>query len=174
MRSERALRAAAIERTAAGLAPELAAAFLDELRESGIELGVDQAAAVRGVLTSGAGVESLVGPAGTGKSFVVGAIARAWQDPALWDGEQHRVVGLATSQIATQVLTGEGLNARNIAQWLAMQQRLADGRPFGDDLDWRLSAGDLVVVDESAMTDHADLAAMHEIVARAGAKLLHR
>ena len=45
--------------------------------------GVDQAAAVRGVLTSGARVETLVGPAGTGKSFVVGALARAWTDPAL-------------------------------------------------------------------------------------------
>jgi hypothetical protein len=172
VRSERALRAAAIERTAARLTPGLAAAFLEELREDGIELGVDQAAAVRGVLTSGAGMESLVGPAGTGKSFVVGTIARAWQDPTLWGGEQHRVVGLATSQIAAQVLTEEGLNARNVAQWLAVQQRLADGRPFGDDLDWRLNAGDLVVVDESAMTDHADLAAVHEIVARADAKLL--
>ena len=87
VRSERALRAAAIERTAARLTPELAAAFLEELREDGIELGVDQAAAVRGVLTSGAGIESLVGPAGTGKSFVVGTIARAWQDPTLWGGE---------------------------------------------------------------------------------------
>jgi hypothetical protein len=172
VRSERALRAAAIERTAARLTPGLAAAFLEELREDGIELGADQAAAVRGVLTSGAGIESLVGPAGTGKSFVVGTIARAWQDPTLWGGEQHRVVGLATSQIASQVLTDEGLNARNIAQWLAVQQRLADRRPFGDDLDWRLSPGDLVVVDESAMTDHADLAAVHAIVARVDAKLL--
>jgi conjugative relaxase-like TrwC/TraI family protein len=138
VRSERALRAAALTRTAARLAPELAAAFLDELAESGIELGVDQAAAVRGVLTSGAGVESLVGPAGTGKSFVVGAIARAWSDPTLWGGQQHRVVGLATSQIATHVLQGEGLTARNIAQWRAVQQRLAAGRAFGDDL--RLAA----------------------------------
>ena len=55
----------------------------------GIELGVDQAAAVRGVLTSGARVESLVGPAGTGKSFVVGALARAWTDPALHGGERR-------------------------------------------------------------------------------------
>ena len=34
------------------------------------------------ILTSGARVESLVGPAGTGKSFVVGALAHAWTDPA--------------------------------------------------------------------------------------------
>ena len=59
-----------------------AAGSSTELRESGIELGVDQAAAVHGVLTSGARVETLVGPAGTGKSFVVGAIARGWTDPA--------------------------------------------------------------------------------------------
>ena len=172
VRSERALRAAAIERTAARITPEVAGAFLTELRESGIELGVDQAAAVRGVLTSGAGMESLIGPAGTGKSFVLGAIARAWQDPTLWNSHPHRVVGLATSQIAAQVLHGEGLRARNIAQWRAVQQRLADGRAFGDDTDWQLNPGDLVVVDESAMTDHADLAAVHDIVQAADAKPL--
>ena len=121
--------------------PELATAFLDGLGESGIELGVDQAAAVRGVLTSGANVETLVGPAGTGKSFVLGTIAHAWTDPTLWGGEHRRVFGLATSQIATHVLQGEGLTARNIAQWRALQQRLADGRPFGDDEQWRLAPG---------------------------------
>jgi len=172
VRSERALRAAAVERTAVRVTPELAAAFFAELAESAIELGVDQAAAVRGVLTSGANVESLVGPAGTGKSFVVGTLAHAWADPALWGGEQRRVFGLATSQIASMVLTNEGVRARNIAQWRAVQQRLSDGRGFGDDPEWRLTPGDLVVVDESAMTDTADLAAVHDIVEAAGAKLL--
>ena len=73
------------------------------------------------------GCRALVGPAGTGKSFVVGALAKAWEDPALWDGAQRRVVGLAASQIDTEVLAGEGLAARNIAQWLGIQHRLADG-----------------------------------------------
>ena len=118
------------------------------------------------------GVESLVGPAGTGKSFVVGVLAQAWQDPVLWDGQRRKVVGLASSQIATEVLTSEGLTARNIARWLATQQRLADGAPFGDDLDWRLGQGDLVVVDESAMADTAQLAAVHRFTREAGAKLL--
>jgi conjugative relaxase-like TrwC/TraI family protein len=172
VRSERALRAAAVERTAVRVTPELAAAFFAELGESGIELGVDQAAAVRGVLTSGAAVESLVGPAGTGKSFVVGTLAHAWQDPTLWGGEQRRVFGLATSQIASTVLTNEGVRARNIAQWRAVQERLAAGRGFGDDSEWHLAPGDLVVVDESAMTDTADLAAVHDIVEAAGARLL--
>src|SRR5439155_5135698 len=117
-------------------------------------------------------VESLVGPAGTGKSFVVGTIAEAWQDPTLWNGQRRKVVGLAASQIATQVLADEGLAARNISRWLATQQRLGDGTAFGDDVEWRLAPGDLVVVDESAMASVADLVAIHRITHAARAKLL--
>ncbi len=170
--SERTLLASTARRGAPALDRESAAGFVAALAETGIELGADQAAAVRGVLTSGASVESLVGPAGTGKSFTVGAIAKAWQDPQLWDGTRRRVVGLATSQIATEILDGEGLHARNVARWLATQQRIFDGHPAPDDLPWRLNAGDLVVVDESAMTTTADLAAVHARVEAAGAKLL--
>jgi conjugative relaxase-like TrwC/TraI family protein len=170
--TERLLIAAANRGGAPALAPEAAAGLVAALAESGIELGADQAAAVRGILTSGAAVETLVGPAGTGKSFVVGALTKAWQDPALWEGVPRRVVGLATSQIATEVLAGEGLAAQNITRWLATQQRLATRNPARGDLPWRLSAGDLIVVDESAMTNTADLAAIHAHAAKAGAKLL--
>jgi hypothetical protein len=176
---ERDLVAAATAVRGASALPHPAAArFLDGLRASGVELGVDQAAAVRGVLTSGARVESLVGPAGTGKSFVVGAIARGWTDPELPREQAGRVFGLATSQIATDVLTAEGLTARNVARWLATQDRLtaspgAGGpRPVEGDEAWRLHSGDLVVVDESAMTDTTALAAIHRHVDAAGAKLL--
>ena len=172
LRSERALRAAAVERTAVAATPDRAAAFLRGLSESGVELGADQAAAVRGVLTSGANVESLVGPAGTGKSFVLGTLAQAWQDPTLWSGEQRRVVGLAASQIATDVLTDEGLAARNITRWLDTQHRLTTGTSRGDDAAWRLNPGDLIVVDESAMANTTDLAAIHQHTREAGAKLL--
>ncbi|WP_425438553.1 AAA family ATPase [Pseudonocardia oroxyli] len=177
LRTERILVAATADRDGPALAPHQAARFLEGLRESGIELGFDQAAAVRGVLTSGARLESLVGPAGTGKSFVVGTLAKAWTDPEL-HGEtgERRVFGLATSQVATDVLAGEGLTARNVARWLATQDRLsaptADGRAHTEDSAWRLRAGDLVVVDESAMTDTTALAAIHTHVDNAGAKLL--
>ena len=165
-----------VEAAARGGAPALSTAavdaFLAALAKEGIELGADQAAAVRGVLGSGACVESLVGPAGTGKSFVTGILAQAWQDPTLWDGQQRRVVGLATTEKATGVLEGEGLSARNISRWLAIQDRLAAGRPGGDDQAWRLGAGDLVMVDESSMVDTKALAAVHEHVTAAGAKWL--
>ncbi|MCW2899258.1 MAG: TrwC relaxase [Streptosporangiaceae bacterium] len=172
--TERALVAATTEHGAAALPYDQAQRFLACLAESGIELGVDQAAAVRGVLTSGARVETLIGPAGTGKSFVVGAIARGWTHEG---GDiPRRVFGLATSQIATEVLKAEGLTASNVAAWLGAQRRLsadASGpRPVEADQPWRLHAGDLVVVDESAMTDTAALAAIHAYVDAAGAKLL--
>ena len=39
--------------------------------------------------------------------------------------------GLATSQIATDVLAAEGLTARNVTRWLATQDRLAAGPGAG-------------------------------------------
>jgi hypothetical protein len=122
---ERLLAAATTDRDAPTTSLGTANRFIADLAAQGSELGADQAAAVRGILTSGARVETLVGPAGTGKSFVVGVLAKAWQDPALWAGQPRQAVGLATSQIATEVLAGEGLGARNIARWLATQERLA-------------------------------------------------
>ncbi|MHA6779620.1 MobF family relaxase [Pseudonocardia saturnea] len=179
VRTERALVAATATGGGTALPYDRAQRFIQELAESGIELGVDQAAAVRGVLTSGARVETLIGPPGTGKSFVVGTIARGWTDPA-HTGEEtpRRVFGLATSQIATEVLKAEGVTASNVAAWLGAQRRLAAGpgsggpRPVDGDQAWRLHGGDLVVVDESAMTDTAALAAIHNHVDAAGAKLL--
>ncbi|MGM0720967.1 MAG: MobF family relaxase [Actinomycetota bacterium] len=175
--TERFLLAATAARDGAALPARAARRFLDRLAEEGVELGADQAAAVRGILTSGARVETLVGPAGTGKSFVVGALARAWTDPTLNDQEDSarvgRVFGLATSQMATEVLTGEGLTARNVAAWLATQDRLhASGAARSEDEAWRLREGDMLVVDESAMTDTAALATIHAHADRVGAKLL--
>ena len=129
VRSERALRAAAVERTAARVTPELAAAFLDELGESGIELGADQAAAVRGVLTSGADVESLVGPAGH-RQELRARHARPRLDRPHPLG-RRAAPGVRAGHLARSPptsCTAKGSTARNIAQWRAVQQRLADGR----------------------------------------------
>lgn len=174
VRSENILRAATSQQAGTAISPAAAGRFLEELRANGLELGVDQVAAARGVLTSGAAVETLVGPAGTGKSFVVGTLAKAWSDPDLRGAAAGRVFGLATSQVATDVLTAEGLTARNVHRWLGTQTRLANspGNSHDDDRGWRLAAGDLVVVDESAMADTAALAAIHQHTEAAGAKLL--
>ncbi|MFR9806550.1 AAA family ATPase [Pseudonocardia sp. RS010] len=84
--------------------------------------------------------------------------------------------GLATSQVATDVLAGEGLTTRDVARWLTTQNRLAapvaEATVRDEDRPWRLRAEDLVVVDEPAMTDTSALAAIHRHVDAAGGKLL--
>jgi hypothetical protein len=173
--TERLLQVSAARGGAPALNSEAGAGVIAALAEAGIELGADQATAVRGILTSGAAVESLVGPAGTGKSFVVGAIAKAWTDPKLWSGQSRQVVGLAASQVATDVLSGEGLRASNITRWLRTQQRVSAADAAGDSAQavdelWRLNAGDLVIVDESAMADTPAMAPIRTHVAAPGAK----
>lgn len=151
---------------------EQAGTVFDTLAEQGTELGADQAAAIIGILTSGARIETLVGPAGTGKSFLLGTLAHAWEDPQLWDGQARRVVGLSTAEIAADVLAAEGLTARNVSQWLATQDRIAAGTASPQDRAWALADNDLVVVDEAGMADTAALARIHAYAEQARAKLL--
>lgn len=159
--AERALREAAVERGAVRVDVVAAAGFVErleaELAVAGRTLGPDQRAAVLGVLTSGARVEALVGPAGAGKSFALGAINDGWRE--LVGG---KLIGLATSQIATEVLAGEGLEAMNIARFLAAHEA------------GKLSLGhkDLVMVDESGMTNTAQMDEVRRIVTAVGAKMI--
>jgi conjugative relaxase-like TrwC/TraI family protein len=170
IRAEQALRDAAVVRGHRAVPLADVRGWLAAAAERGVTLGADQAAALEGVLTSGAATEVLVGPAGAGKSYALGNLADAWAD--LVGG---RVTGLATGQAATEVLAemgSDGVTARNIARWLAAQERLAAGRPLlGDEL-LRLSADDLVVVDEAAMVSTDVLNRIKSFVDAAGAKWL--
>jgi hypothetical protein len=113
-------------------------------------LRLDQAAAIWHVLTSPRTVEVITGPAGTGKTRVLAAAARAWGGP---------VTGTATSQNATNELRQAGVTvAANTTQLLA---NLASIRP-----------GSLIVVDEGSMVSIAHLAALVDHAARNGCKLV--
>lgn len=164
--AEHTLAAAGVALGATALTEDDAAAVVDRFAENGRELGADQAAAVRGVLSSGAKVEVLAAAAGAGKSFVVGAISEAWAEHG------HRTLGLAPSQVAAEVLRGEGVRAVNLAAWRSAQERLAGGRGRGQDEELRLRAGDLLVIDEAGMAATEDLAAVVERAEAAGAKVL--
>jgi len=169
--AEHALRSAAVTRGAAAISTEQAVAVIARFAESGRELGADQAAALRGILTSGAQVEVLSAAAGTGKSYVVGALADTWAEHG------HRLFGLAPSQVAAGVLADEGVTATNITRWLGTQRRLDNappggGNPSGGDEGWRLRAGDLLVVDEAGMAATGDLAEIVRRCAAVGVKLL--
>lgn len=140
----------------------------NRLVELGAVLGVqklsaDQAAVVAGVLGSGRTVDVLVGPAGTGKSHTVGALA------TVWAGEHGgRVLGLATAEMAARNLAELGLEGMNTAQW---RQRFLPDPSTGEVRD-RLHAGDLVVVDEAGMSTTVELVEISDAAAAAGAKVL--
>ena len=70
-------------------------------------LGADQARAVRAITTSGDGVDIVIGPAGTGKTFCLDAAREAWQRSG------HRVLGVALSaRAAAELQHGAGIRSQ--------------------------------------------------------------
>lgn len=162
--ADAALREAAIERGAATVDTARIEALLAEYAAAGRALSADQEAALRGICSSGAMLEVLSAPAGTGKSFLDGVLVQAW--------DAGKVRGIAFGQLQADVLTAEGVTSRNMAAWLAGQERLAQGRPVGDDEAFRLARGDLLIVDEAQLAGTSRLAQVAELARAAGAKLL--
>jgi len=164
MLGEKELRAAAVRRGAPVLAADKIDALIASRAAAGMPFGVDQEASLRGILSSGAAVEVVAAPAGTGKSFLVGALAEAW--------EAGQVRGLAFGERQAEVLTAEGVTSRNIAHWLVGQDRLTAGRGQGDDEHFRLHAGDLLVVDEAQLAGNQHLTDIARRCDAAGVKLV--
>ncbi|MFY9926488.1 MAG: AAA family ATPase, partial [Streptosporangiaceae bacterium] len=115
-------------------------------------LRLDQAAAAWHALASAGTVEVITGPAGTGKTRTLAAIARAWDGP---------VVGTATSQNATNELRAAGIRVT------ANTTRLLTDLQHG-----RIPSGSLIVADEGSMISLTHLAAIAEYAARNGCKLV--
>ena len=115
-------------------------------------LRLDQAAAAWHALTSARTVEVITGPAGTGKTRVLAAIARAWDGP---------VVGTATSQNATNELRAAGIKVTaNTTRLLA------------DLNQGRILPGSLILADEGSMISLTHLTALTEYAARNRCKLI--
>ncbi|MFI8992148.1 MobF family relaxase [Streptomyces antimycoticus] len=131
-------------------------------------LSESQAKALRGIASSGRLADRLVGPAGTGKSYSMAALAEAWEQ-----GAGRPVIGLATSQNAADVLKHDGIsNTANLAKFLIENENIRAGRP-GEDADlYRIKPGHLVIVDESSMVDTSILDKVRELVEAAGGKML--
>jgi conjugative relaxase-like TrwC/TraI family protein len=162
---ERTLREAAVRRGA----PAMTAAGAERAiagyeARNGMRLDEGQAAALRGILTSGAILQVVAAPAGTGKSVLDGALAQIWT--------AGKVRGIAFGQRQADVLTAEGVTSRNIAHWLVGQRRLAADRPVDDDAAFRLSKGDLIMVDEAQLAGTPNLVEIEQRVRAAGAALV--
>lgn len=121
-------------------------------------VGADQAAMVRRLLVSGAGIEVVVGPPGTGKTFALAAAREAWS------ASGFRVLGAAVARRAAMELSAAaGIEATSIAALLA------DLRQGPADL---LDDRTVLVVDEAAMLGTRDLDELAQRTTRAGAKLV--
>jgi ATP-dependent exoDNAse (exonuclease V) alpha subunit len=119
--------------------------------------GEDQQAMVRDVCQGGQGVALVVGKAGTGKTFALGAARHAWQ----LDG--HRLLAAAPTGIATVSLEAEGFE--EVATCDRLLADLDRGRE-------RLDARTVLVVDEAAMLGSRKLTRLLDHAEQARAKVV--
>jgi hypothetical protein len=119
--------------------------------------GDDQQGMVRDVCQGGAGVALVVGKAGTGKTFALGAARHAWQ----LDG--YRPLACAPTGIATVSLEAEGFE--DVATCDRLLAELDRGR---EQLDIRT----VLVVDEAGMLGSRKLARLLEHAQQARAKVV--
>ncbi|MGQ0845687.1 MAG: MobF family relaxase [Sporichthyaceae bacterium] len=165
--AEARLLAAAAEDCAPAAQPAAVAALLDTpmMPGTGRALAVDQRRAVEDLAGSGRRIDVLVGPAGTGKTRTVRALAAVWRQ----DFGPGTVVGLAPSATAATELTAAvGVRCQTIAKWSHTQ----GGATARGQEPPTLPQGCLVVVDEAAMATTADLDAIVSAARLANAKVV--
>jgi ATP-dependent exoDNAse (exonuclease V) alpha subunit len=166
-------------------------------RSDGRRLTAEQSGAVCRVVTSGRGLDVLVGAAGTGKSTAMAGVRAAWEAKF----GRGSVVGLAPSAAAAEVLADAvGVPTENTAKWLTEQarqdQRLAElaslqgklrgaspslrtralrrrAQQVAAEVDrWRLRRGQLLIVDEASMAGTLELDTITTQAREVGAKVL--
>ena len=160
-------------------------------------LADDQRAAAEAILASRHLLDALVGPAGSGKTTMLAALATVWQ------ANCGSVLGLASSATAAHTLAEAlGVPCQTTAKWLyesvgpgadaraetyaravraeadnsdyvtIRDAREARWRACAEQDDWRLAPGQLVIVDEASLADTCTLATLVEQARAADAKVL--
>ena len=118
----------------------------------------EQAAMVRRLVLEPAGVAVVVGQAGTGKTFALGAAREAWE------ASGRRVLGAALARRAARELEeGAGIPSTSVTALLEQLRR----RPLST-----FGRGAVLVIDEAAMVPTRELAEVVERVRAAEAKLV--
>ncbi len=121
-------------------------------------LGSDQAAMVRRLCRDG--VQVVVGPPGTGKTFALDAAREAWQ------ASGYVVCGAAVArQAAWGMWDAAGIRSTSVAALLA---------ELGRGSEWGMTSRTVLVVDEAGMLGTRDLARLLDHAAPAGRRLCRR
>ncbi|MEZ2122985.1 MobF family relaxase [Corynebacterium sp. CCM 9203] len=122
----------------------------------GRELNAGQRALVHRLLGSGRQLDVAIGPAGTGKTTAMKAVAQAWS-------KRGDVVALGPSAVAADVLgTDLGVQGNTIASVLTKHKH---------GLDTGITADSLIIVDEAGMASTHDLYQLNEIAKETGATI---
>ncbi|MGW4242950.1 MobF family relaxase [Nocardia sp. NPDC004722] len=123
--------------------------------ETGQRLNDGQQRIVRHLCTSGTRLAVAIGPAGTGKTTAMRAVAQAWID----DGRQ--VVALAPQKSSARVLGDDiGVPARTIESLLTRARKTGDAG---------IEPGTMLLVDEAGMAATANLAELQTLADAHGA-----
>jgi conjugative relaxase-like TrwC/TraI family protein len=118
----------------------------------GYPLSAEQREVLTALVTGGRAIESILGPAGAGKTTLMRAARVAWEAKGLV------VAGSATAAVAAQQLAAHsGMESRTVAQWLAQVEHGAG-----------LAGVDVLVVDEANLTDDRAREALWAAAARVG------
>jgi conjugative relaxase-like TrwC/TraI family protein len=149
-----------LDRATRGLHAQIAVVS-DELVGAALDrfpmLADEQQAMVRQLTTSGAGVEAVVGKAGSGKTTALAASRETWAAAG------YRVRGVALSaQAADGLSDGSGIPSSTIARFVC---DLDQGRTA-------IRTGDVLVIDEAGMVGTRQLGRLIGDGANAGAKVV--
>jgi conjugative relaxase-like TrwC/TraI family protein len=142
---------------------EGAAAAID-----GTDLDHMQRQACAGLLTSQRLINCLLAPAGTGKTHVMAAFARAWEEH-----RAGRVIGITASTNAARVMADEAAKAGarmecyNIAQFLGKMKDSDETRGHV-----ALYPGDVLVLDEATQVSTEDALRITQAARRCGAMVV--
>ncbi|HWL97360.1 MAG TPA: MobF family relaxase [Nocardioidaceae bacterium] len=162
--AEEALVAAGQEAASVTVSPELAEQVVRVLaNRTGKSLDPGQAALVEAFTTNNRRLLAGIGPAGSGKTTAMRAAC------AVWDADGRRVVPLAASAKAADVLSAElGRRAENLHKFLhELDSPTTPGSTrLGDREFFALRRGDVVLVDEAGM---AGTHRLHRLVEHAQA-----
>ena len=134
-------------------------------------LSLEQTVMLRQLLTSGAGVDVVVGAAGSGKTAALAVAAQAWQQAGL------EVRGTALAAIAARVLhDSAGIDAASLTRLL---QHTSTDPAIGKDADGKspgqavgLPRGGVLIVDETGMVGTRTLHQLLVLSEEAGTKLV--
>ncbi len=142
----------------------------------GTSLNPAQREAVLGLATSDAALAVLVGPAGTGKSYVAGLFDAAWRDVSAAAATASRADGSSGSRPRRLPPTSSPRTAsptpRTSQRSWPRSVASAAARPLPGDEALRLGARDVLVVDEASMADTYALTRLQAAVDAAGARLV--